>query len=103
MIGKAVVPAVERQSESSRAASALSFAILFGGFLTFAVAVYIVKIGYSSLPFQDGWTEVEFAAAGGNPFSPAWLWRQHNEHRLPIPKLSLPPTCAYFNTGRHSC
>ena len=33
--------------------------------------------------------QVEVAANGGNPLSPAWLWQQHNEHRLVIPKLFL--------------
>ncbi len=49
----------------------------------------MVVSSYSSLPYWDGWTQIEIAAGGGNPLSPAWLWQQHNEHRLVIPKLFL--------------
>jgi len=67
----------------------LSYAILLSGFLTLGFALYTVVINYSSLPFLDGWAQVEVVANGGNPLSPSWLWQQHNEHRLVIPKLFL--------------
>jgi len=73
----------------SRAASGLSYAILLGGFITIGVAAYLVVISYSSLPFSDGWTPVAAAASGVNLLSFDWLVRQHNEHRLVIPKLLL--------------
>ena len=82
--------AVERREpEASRLASALSYAVLLGGILTIAVALYMVVVSYSCLPYWDGWDQVYIAASGGNPLSPAWLWQQHNEHRLVIPKLFL--------------
>jgi len=72
-----------------RLTSALSYAILLGGILTIAVALYMVVVSYSSLPYWDGWTQVGIVATGHNPLSTVWLWHQHNEHRLVIPKLFL--------------
>ena len=76
-------------SHRPRIASVLSYAILLGGILTIAVTLYMVVVSYSSLPYWDGWTQVGVAATGQNPLSPVWLWHQHNEHRLVIPKLFL--------------
>jgi len=82
------VLAVQNKSpETSRVASWLSYAILLGGLLTIAVALRLVVTTYSSLPFWDGWIQV--GLDGGPPLSPAWLWKQWNEHRLVIPKLFL--------------
>jgi hypothetical protein len=77
-----------RTSYRQRVTSALSYAVLLGGILTIAVALYMVVVSYSSLPLMDGWSEVSLVR-GANPLSPAHLWRQHNEHRLVIPKLFL--------------
>lgn len=77
------------EAATSRTASVLSYAILFSGVLTLGVAIYTVVVNYSNLPFLDGWTQIKIVANGGNPLSPAWLWQQHNEHRLVIPKLFL--------------
>jgi hypothetical protein len=76
-----------RKPETSRVASWLSYAILLGGILTIAVTFRLVITTYSSLPFWDGWIQV--GVDGGPPLSPAWLWKQWNEHRLVIPKLFL--------------
>src|SRR5579862_199425 len=76
--------------------SALSYLILLGGALTVALALYIVITTYSSLPYWDGWTQIEVAANGRSPLSPAWLWEQHNEHRLVIPKLFLAVDLLFF-------
>jgi hypothetical protein len=72
-----------------RIASALSYAILLGGILTIGAAAYMVVISYSGLPYSDGWTEIFPVAAGVKLLSFTWLWQQHNEHRLFIPKLFL--------------
>lgn len=72
-----------------RASAALSYAILLCGLLTASAAVYMVIASYSSLPSTDGWEQIDIALQGVNPLSPAWLWEQHNEHRMVIPKLFL--------------
>ena len=76
--------------------SALSYLILLGGALTVALSFYIVISTYSSLPYWDGWTQIEVAANGRSPLSPSWLWEQHNEHRLVIPKLFLAVDLLFF-------
>jgi hypothetical protein len=63
--------------------------ILAGGLLTIAFSLYLVRTTYSSLPYWDGWRQIEVAANGASPVSPSWLWQQHNEHRLVLPKLFL--------------
>ena len=89
MRGLAVNSPAAATTLSSRTSSALSWAILLGGIATIAVTLHLVNASYSSLPFWDGWTQIAVVANGESPFSGAWLWRQHNEHRLPIQKLFL--------------
>ncbi len=74
---------------TSPVCSALSYAILIGGLLTIAVSVHMVVVSYCALPFWDGWTQIDVVANGQNPLSLSWLWTQHNEHRLVVPKLFL--------------
>jgi hypothetical protein len=81
---------------TSRTVSALSYAILLGGILTFAAALYMIVINYSSLPAWDGWVQVESVANGISPVSPAWLWQQHNEHRWVILKLLMAADLEWF-------
>jgi len=82
-------PVLAKKGFAPQAIAIFSYAILLGGVLTIAVTLYMVVVSYSSLPYWDGWTQVGVAAGGGNPLSPTWLWQQHNEHRLVIPKLFL--------------
>jgi hypothetical protein len=42
----------------------------------------------SRVPFWDDWTLVP-AVTGNRVVSLSWLWEQHNEHRVPLPKLLL--------------
>ena len=78
-----------RAAQPFRITAALSYLMLLGGLLTVGLSLYIVITTCSSLPFWDGWTQVEVAANGRSPVSPSWLWQQHNEHRLVVPKLFL--------------
>ncbi len=47
-------------------------------------------VGYYShnVPYADDWALVPYVA-GAAPVTAASLWEQHNEHRLPLPKLAL--------------
>jgi hypothetical protein len=85
-----------------RASVALSYAILLGGLLTASAAIYMVIASYSSLPSTDGWEQIEIALQGVNPLSPAWLWKQHNEHRMVIPKLFLAADLLLFRARQKS-
>lgn len=79
-----------------RTPAVLSYVVFFGGILTIALALYLVVVCYTSLPWSDGWIQINVAAAGDNPFSLHWLWQQHNEHRLLIPKLLLAIDLRFF-------
>jgi hypothetical protein len=85
-----------------RASVALSYAILLGGLLTASAAIYMVIVSYSSLPSTDGWEQIDIALQGVNPLSPAWLWKQHNEHRMVIPKLFLAADLLLFRARQKS-
>ncbi len=54
------------------------------GVLTLVAFGYVYACGFNA-PVIDEW---EFVAVlvGKEPWTP-WLWEQHNEHRLPLPKL----------------
>ncbi len=78
-----------RKFHGSRASVVLSYAILVAGLLTAGAAVYMVIASYSRLPSTDGWEQIDTAMQGVNPLSLAWLWTQHNEHRMVISKLFL--------------
>jgi hypothetical protein len=92
-------PLPQRQQQfAAWAASTLSFAVLAGGLITIAVAVHMVLVTYTSLPFSDAWTEINAAVRGVNLFSPQWLWQQHNEHRIVLPKLFLAADLLFFRS-----
>ena len=80
---------VKREPLTSHVATLLSWTILLGGIFTIAVALHMVILSYSPVPYWDGWYQFDTSTNGGNFFSPAWLWQQHNEHRLILPKLFL--------------
>ena len=79
----------DRKFSHSRSSVVLSYAILVAGLLTACAALHMVIASYSSLPSTDGWEQIDTAMRGVNPLSPAWLWTQHNEHRMVISKLFL--------------
>jgi hypothetical protein len=49
--------------------------------LTYFVLTYSVD-----LPFLDDWEMIP-VLTGVQPVTPSWLWSQHNEHRIVIPRL----------------
>lgn len=78
----------------------LSYAILLGGMITLGITTYMVIVSYSSLPYADGWDEVGAAAYGWSQLNPAWLWVQHNEHRVVIPKIFLAVDLSLFHASQ---
>jgi len=80
-------PILVNKGFAPQAIAIFSYAILLAGIITMGFSAYMVVVSYSSLPFWDGWVHVAFVARGGNPYTLAWLWSQHNEHRMLIPRL----------------
>src|SRR5215470_13424327 len=52
-----------------------------------ASLAFIWKYG-SNVPSWDGWDMVP-TLTGEQPITVSWLWSQHNEHRVPLPRLML--------------
>lgn len=42
---------------------------------------------YTSMPGSDQWSQIDAAMRGVDLASPAWLWAQHNEHRMVFTKI----------------
>lgn len=51
---------------------------------TLAALAFVATIG-TNAPYADEWEFVP-ALVGAEPAGP-WLWQQHNEHRMPLPRL----------------
>jgi hypothetical protein len=68
--------------------SVLAWLVLAGGLATVAAAIHLVVTRYMRVPYWDMWSEVNFWAHPDKSLL-YWLWAQHNEHRILIPKLIL--------------
>lgn len=84
----------------SRVAGLLSYLALFGGLITIGITVYLVIVTYSTLPYADGWDEVGAVAYGSSQLDPGWLWVQHSEHRLILPKIFLAVDLSLFHASQ---
>jgi hypothetical protein len=51
-------------------------------------ALYLVGRYGSNVPSWDDWDMVP-TLTGEQPVTAEWLWSQHNEHRVPLPRLAL--------------
>lgn len=86
-----------QEARTSWAVDFLSYIILVGGLAAVGLAAYMVVVTFSSLPAWDGWIEIHFEADRANQSTLAWLWNQHYEHRLVIPKLLLLVDLCWFH------
>ena len=73
-------------ASESRLSVWLSWGVLLAGFGAGIATAYIVITTYSPLPHWDEWSLFNHLADGGG-WSLAWLWAQHNEHRIFVTKL----------------
>jgi hypothetical protein len=73
----------------------LSYLVLFAGLATAFVSAHMVLSTHSSLPHWDEWELVD-RVASGKPLSIAWLWAQHNEHRILFSKLLFLADLRFF-------
>lgn len=48
--------------------------------------IMVLAVYAHNVPFHDEWSYVE-RATGETSVTPGWLWQQHNEHRIPLPRL----------------
>jgi hypothetical protein len=66
---------------------AAAFVWLFWAGMLASAVTYVGLYG-SREPYMDDWGVVP-ALTGTQPITLSWLWSQHNEHRLPLPRLLL--------------
>src|SRR6516162_8487433 len=52
------------------------------------VTLTFVRTYGTNVPQSDEWCIVPYLT-GAKTIDGAWLWDQHNEHRIPLPKLIL--------------
>jgi len=53
--------------------------------MVIAALLFVARYG-SNVPSWDGWDMVP-TVTGDQPITASWLWSQHNEHRVPLPRL----------------
>src|SRR5579875_2724041 len=74
--------------------------LFLAGLCTAILTVQLVRVSYSPTPFGDQWGVVDDLSSGLRWWSPVWLWRQSNEHRIPLFRLSYIADIKLF--GGHS-
>ena len=68
------------------------------GCLFFLFDVVLTVHSYAPCPYQDGWEVLADLSHGIKPWNWSWLWQQHNEHRIVIPRLLIWLDSAAFGT-----
>lgn len=70
-------------------ASALGRTILFFGVAVGFISIALTLRCYMPCPFGDEWPVIDSIARGNGPSSWSWLFAQHNEHRIAIPRALI--------------
>ncbi|MGI9072896.1 MAG: hypothetical protein ACR2JB_16665 [Bryobacteraceae bacterium] len=55
-----------------------------------------MRIAFSPTPHADQWAILDDITAGQKWFSPTWLWKQANEHRIPLLRLAICADLQFF-------
>ena len=76
--------------------AACSWLLLVAGVSTAVVTGWLIIIGYSPTPYSDQWAFLVDLWQGKHWSSLAWLWQQHNEHRIPLSRVSVFADLAFF-------
>jgi uncharacterized membrane protein SirB2 len=70
-------------------ASALGTTTLIFGIAVAFVSIALTVRCYMPCPFGDEWFVIDSIARGNGPSSWSWLFGQHNEHRIAIPRALI--------------
>jgi hypothetical protein len=65
----------------------LSWLVLGGGIMTMILTAYLVILSDSPVPYMDQWWFIHRLHEYGSHFPLGYLWEQHNEHRIVVPRL----------------
>ena len=55
-----------------------------------------MKIAFSPTPYADQWAILDDIRKGERWFSLTWLWKQANEHRIPLLRLAISADLQFF-------
>src|SRR5262245_41120890 len=77
------------RARAMRVRQHLPLLVVFAVWVTMLVGTlaFVDRYG-SNVPSWDGWDMVP-TLTGHQPVTVDWLWSQHNEHRVPVPRLLL--------------
>src|ERR1700720_4335051 len=70
-----------------RDSRAFAFCLLVWAIMLAAALILVAMYG-RNVPTWDDWDIVP-TATGHRPVTAEWLWSQHNEHRVAVPRLLL--------------
>jgi hypothetical protein len=65
----------------------ISLALLAGALFAILLMAYSVYLAHTPLLWVDQWMFVQELAGNHGHYSASLLWKQHNDHRIPFPKL----------------
>jgi hypothetical protein len=80
---------ISRPRKLQQVIFACGVVILVSGLCTAALCPWLMKIAFSPTPHADQWAILDDITAGQKWFSPTWLWKQANEHRIPLLRLAI--------------
>jgi hypothetical protein len=83
----AVEPSGQQNGRSPHRLLVSLFVWVSWAVMVVAALAFVERYG-SNVPSWDGWDMVP-TLTGHQPVTAEWLWSQHNEHRVPLPRLIL--------------
>lgn len=92
----ALIESVSRPGNLQRIVFVTGAAILLCGLCTAALCPWLMKIAFSPTPHADQWAILDDITAGQEWFSLKWLWKQANEHRIPLLRLAICADLQFF-------
>ncbi|MFL6354081.1 MAG: hypothetical protein ACJ74Z_19820 [Bryobacteraceae bacterium] len=87
---------IGRPGNVQRIIVACGILILVSGLCTAILCPWLMKIAFSPTPHADQWAILDDITAGQKWFSPTWLWKQANEHRIPLLRLAICADLQFF-------
>jgi hypothetical protein len=77
--------------------------MLLGGIGVLLFAIALTVRAYMPCAWADEWGVIADIAQNGGHWSWAWLWSQHSEHRIAIPRLGLWDLCYLVDERASRC
>ncbi len=82
-----IAPRGVASSRTPGTSRSLAPALVWGDWAALTVALFAYLVTFTrDFPWWDEWELIPLLS-GEQPFRAAWLWEQHNEHRIVLPKV----------------